>query len=137
MSAGSFHIDTSQWPIAIHRVEGALSNQQIDAYVDAGTTLLLRGERHVVILDTTRMGRFTAYARARSAQWQQTYRNELERYCLGTAYVVPSPLLRFIVMTVLLVGKLPTPYVVCDSIEEAMTWCRERLADAELRAPEP
>ena len=124
---GSFRVDTSQWPLVVHSVDGTLDDAQIDAYADAGTAVLMRKERHAVIFDLRSIGRTSAYARRRNQQWQQQYRAELEQWCSGIAYVIPSPLIRYITMTVLLVGRPPTPYRVCSTMDEATAWVRERL----------
>ncbi len=125
---GSFTMDASQWPLVIHTVEGTLDEAQLDDYVNQGTAFLLRREPHVVVIDLTGMTEFSAYARSRSAAWQKEYREELKQYCRGTVYVIRSPLLRFAAMTVLLTGRLPTPYRVCETREEALVWARERVA---------
>ncbi|MBX3187130.1 MAG: hypothetical protein KF819_08950 [Labilithrix sp.] len=127
---GSISIDTSKWPIVVHTADGTPSNEAIDDYIREATDILLRGEPHVTVLDARRVGKATAYTRARSREWLRERRPELASYCLGAVYVVGSPLLRFVVMTVLVVARLPMPYRVCEELEEGMAWARERLAHA-------
>ncbi len=124
---GSFRVDDSHWPVVIHSVDGVLDDAQIDGYAAAGTEVLLRRQPHVVIIDVRAMGRVSAYGRARNAGWIKQYHAELTQYCLGTAYVIRSPLLRFITMTVLLVSRLPTPYTVCETLEDALAWSEKRM----------
>ena len=124
----SFKVDTSMWPIVVHEVEGTLTDALLDAYVLEATAVFLRSGKHVTILDISQMGSASAYARSRSSAWFREQRANLETSCLGLAYVIPSPLLRFITMTVLLVISLPTPYVVVQNRAEAVAWARKRLA---------
>jgi hypothetical protein len=124
---GSYSVDASAWPLVVHTVEGALEDDQIDAYVKAGTEVLLRRAPHAVILDIRKVGRISAYGRARNAQWQQQYRAELKAWCVCTAYVSANPLVRFITATVLLVGRPPMPYRIFPTIEEGADWAQERL----------
>ena len=124
---GSWRIDTTAWPVALHTVEGTLSDEEIDAYVAEATTQLMRGERHVTIMDARNFGRVSAYTRARSMHWQRDHRQQLATFCAGAAYVLSSPLMRFMAMNLLFLVRPPTPYLICGTVEEALDWARERL----------
>lgn len=124
---GSWTMDRSEWPLVVYAVEGNLSNEELDAFVlDAGQDLA-RGERYAVVFDTTKLGAVSAYMRSRSIQWQRAHTQELAWHCVGTVYVLASPLLRFVAMTVLMVTRLPTPLKVCERVDEAKSWALERL----------
>jgi hypothetical protein len=128
--SGSLQIDTSRWPIVVHTTEGSPSDEQFDAYIREATELLLRGEPHVAVMDSSRLGRASAYARVRKKQWLEQYERELRHACLGTAFVLSSPVARFAAATILLVRPFPTPYVVCSTLEEGMAWAGQRLSGA-------
>lgn len=121
-------MDASQWPIVIHSVEGVLTDQELEGYIDEATRVLARGGPHATVMDASRIGKVSAYMRARSVQWQREHEALLRANCVATAYVLTSPILRFIAMTVVLVTRLPTPLRVFGTVEDAMTWSRERLA---------
>jgi hypothetical protein len=120
-------VDTSAWPVVIHRVWGSLSEAAVDAYIEQADAVLARQERHVAILDARQTGSVTAYTRSRSMQWIRLNAEALKAHCVATVYVVESPVVRFIVMTTLLVSRLPTPIRVCSTIDEALTWANQRL----------
>ena len=124
----SLHIDTSHWPIVIHTTVGSPTDAQFDAYIREATELLLREGPHVAVLDSTRLGRPSAYARARKKDWLEQYGNALRQSCLGTAFVLSSPVARFAAATILLVRPFPTPWVVCATLEEALVWARQLLS---------
>lgn len=124
---GAWEVDTSRWPIVIHAVDGALTDQELEAYLREATLVLERGEKHVAIMDGTKASWVSARVRNSARTFQQTNRELLGRVCIGTVYVVPSAVLRFVVMTILLVGQLPMPYFVCETREEAIAWAEERL----------
>jgi len=128
--SGTFRVDESRWPIAVCTLEGDLDETQLDAYVTEGTRLLERGEPYVVIIDVSRLGQASAYARARHKEWSDTNREKLRTRCLGSAFIMTSPLLRFITMTAMLVSPSPMPYAVCESVDEALEWAKGRLAAA-------
>ncbi|MBX5482281.1 MAG: hypothetical protein IRZ16_10660 [Myxococcaceae bacterium] len=125
---GSWRVDTSSWPIVVHSMEGTPGHEEIEAYIREATAVLYRREPHVVILDASRMGKVSAHLRARTRQWQTEHRDALRSWCLGTAKVLVSPLTRFIAMTVLMVNPLPTPWTVCESLDEARAWAADLLA---------
>jgi hypothetical protein len=123
-------IDTSQWPIVIHAVEGSLNDRQIDDYLREATALTQRPEAYVAIMDASRIGSVSAYMRARITEWQRQHRATVNERCLGVVYVLSSPLLRFVTMTILLVTGLGVPYVVCATRDEALAWARGRASEA-------
>ena len=126
--SGSFRIDDSRWPIAVITVEGTLADAEVDAYVEAGTALLARGEPYVVVIDLRAMSSVSAYARARNTQWAAAHREQLQRSCRGSVFVITSPLLRFVTMTALLLAPLPMPYAVRRDLDEALVWAEVQHA---------
>jgi hypothetical protein len=125
---GTYAKDLSRWPIAILRVEGTLDDAQIDAFGADGAEMLSRRERYAVVFDLSAMGVPTAYARGRSLQWQKDQYEALGQYCVGTVYVMPSPIVRFISMTIFMLARPPSPFRVCEGIDEAITWAEQQLA---------
>jgi hypothetical protein len=73
------------------------------------------------------MGLVSAYARARYTRWAEDNSEALRKYCRGAAYVMTSPLLRFVTMTLFLVVPLPMPYAVCKDVAEATAWARKQV----------
>lgn len=131
---GSFSVDKSKWPIVINTVEGTVTDAQLDEWMEDATAVLLRGEKYVAVMDASRIGQVSAYTRKRSREWQRRYREQMRANCLGTAYVLRSPVVRFVAMTVLMVTQLPMPYTVCGTLEEALAWAEQRLVDGGVRA---
>lgn len=127
----AWQVDRTPWPIVIHTFEGNLTDAQLDDYVNEATTVFLEGGPHVTILNAIQMGSVSAYGRARCVAWFKAHRAQLAKSCLGLAYVIRSPLIRYMTMTVLLVVSLPMPYAVCETQEEALAWARKRVARPE------
>jgi hypothetical protein len=122
-----WRIDTSAWPLVIHEVEGTLSDEQYDSYLREATALKEREGTYVAVLDASKVGGVSAYARVRFAEWQRTNREFLNARCLGMAFVIQSPLMRFVNMSILLVTGLAVPYKVCATRQEAQAWAERRL----------
>lgn len=127
----TWKVDTSNWPVVVHTVEGHLTTEEADAYIADANRVFERRARHAVVLDSSRSSTGSAEVRARSQRWLTEHRKELHQYCAGIALVLPSPVLRFVAMMVLVVARPPSPYVVCETLPEALEWARRQLASAE------
>jgi hypothetical protein len=125
--SGSYRADESAWPVVVYTFEGPLDDAQVDAYAVDGTRLLERREPYAVVVDVQGLGHVSAYARSRYTRWAKDNAEALHEHCRGAAYVMPSPLLRFVTMTLFLVVPLPMPYAVCKDLDEAMAWAKKQL----------
>ena len=123
-----WRVDTAHWPQVVYWVDEAATEADVDAFIAAANEVLQRREPYVAILDASQLKRASPPLRQKAVEWQKAHRNELAAHCLGTAFVLSSPIMRFITMTVLLLTDLPTPWRVCASVEDAMGWGRELLA---------
>jgi hypothetical protein len=65
--------------------------------------------------------------RQRLASWIQQHRALVERYVTGSAFVSPSPRLRFILSTIIVIEPMPIPYRVTATLAEARAWTRASL----------
>jgi hypothetical protein len=121
--------DEALWPIVVHRTVGIPTDGQIDAFIARADHLLARQVAHVVIFDNTAAGRASPYMRKRSMDWLKANQTALTKYCLGTALVIRSPALRFVMSTVMLVVSQPVPHDVFATLGQAVGWARERLEE--------
>jgi hypothetical protein len=126
---GTFHVDESRWPIVVYTLEGALDDAELEAFVEHGRRQLDRGQPYVVVIDGSRVGPVSAYARFRGVQWSKDNYDKLRTLCKGSALVITSPLLRFIAMTLWMLAPMPMPYAVCENLDEALAWAKARLAE--------
>jgi len=126
---GAIRVIEQHWPIVIHRSEGDPTPEQVDAYVRVATELLLRGERHVVVIDATALARVSAYSRISKKEWMRRYEADLRRHCAGIALVLSSPWLRFVSATMMLISPFSIPYRVFQTVEEGMEWGRQCLEE--------
>jgi hypothetical protein len=121
-------VDRSRAPIFVVTVEGKPSDGDITAFLEALATLLAEDVRGLLVVDALRAETPSPEQRRRMGEWMRLHRAELARKSLGTAYVFPGALFRFVLSTVFLVQRPPSPYMVTGSLDEALTWARQRLA---------
>ncbi|MCC6875996.1 MAG: hypothetical protein IT378_16935 [Sandaracinaceae bacterium] len=128
MAVDGITTSLDEWPIVVHTTVGIPSEQDVRAFVERADALLLRRERHVVVFDNSQAGRVPSYLRDASTEWLARNRDALERHCAGSALVLRSPALRFVMSTVLLVSSHAVIKEVFGTREEAMAWARRTLA---------
>lgn len=127
MSTGRIRILTDAWPLVVHVSEGTASDAEIDAYIQAATEVLLRGEPHVAVMDASALALATPYARARKKAFLAENGELLRAHCRATALVLTSPLARFAAATVMLVRPFPTPYRIFANLQDAQAWALAQL----------
>jgi len=53
----------------------------------------------------------------------------IERYLAGTAYVIPTAVLRGVLRAVFALQDQPSPYTIVGSMDEARAWVQGQLDD--------
>jgi len=124
---GSFTHDASLWPLVLLRLEGTMSDQQLDAFFAHGHATLLRRERYVSIFDLSRLTLPSPEQRQQQARWMKEHESLLREFLLGTAFVVTSPFVRMTLSLLFHLTPTPAPYVVVPSVDSGIVWAAARL----------
>jgi hypothetical protein len=61
------------------------------------------------------------------AQWLKENKKLMQEYCVGTAYIIPSIVIRNVLKAIFAVQEQPVPYLVCKTMSEAKMWTSEQL----------
>jgi hypothetical protein len=118
-------VDTSRWPLVLLTHAGAPDLAQMQEHLrEIEETVLARGSRFVQIIDQ-RQAELPAGQRAEIAEHQRRMDEAYKRNCLGEAYVV-SARNRGAMVAVFWQAQPPYPYVLVDTMEEALTWAVRR-----------
>ena len=125
--------DESHWPIVVHETIGIPDDACVDAFIRRADFILSRREPYVVIFDSRRAGRATAYMRKRNLEWLRVNESLLAEHCVGLAMVLSSATLRFVMSTVMLVWRQPVPYEIVSDLNAAIVWGEERLVAGDTR----
>jgi hypothetical protein len=79
-----------------------------------------------------------------TAQWpivqtvwdgEQTVEADVRKFSICSALIAPSTAFRFVLSTVFLVKKMDTPYHVCATFDEAMSFCRNEALKRKVTLP--
>jgi hypothetical protein len=123
--------DDALWPLLVLRYVGLPTTAQVERSLEELTRHLERGQRFVLIMDSTRVtGMGPAEQRHLQADWLKRHDARLRELALGGAFVITSPLVRLGMSVVVHLKPLPAPYVVTASFADAARWAAERLRDA-------
>ena len=61
------------------------------------------------------------------AQWLKDNEKLIQKYCVGTAYIIPNLVIRNVLKAIFTFQKQPVPYLVCKTMSEATIWTSEQL----------
>jgi len=129
---GPFTHDDSLWPLVLVRLEGAVSDPQLDAFFAHGHATLLRRERYVSIFDLSRMSLPPPEQRQRLARWMKEHDPLLREFLLGTAFVLSSPFVRMALSLLFHLTPTSAPYVVVPTVDSGIVWAAARLDQSGL-----
>lgn len=120
--------DESRLPLSIVTYRGLASMVEFEAFIARVDGWLTNGQRYALVFDASRADVPTALQRRRLAEWTASHRKDLARLCVGTAFVITSPLIQGAFTAVLWLQPLPYPHQVVATRKEGEAWCRKQLA---------
>lgn len=123
------------WPVVLHTFEGNLSESEFDCYIDRLDAILGRKRSYVTVVDTTPVGLTSRLQRSKQADWIKRNTENLKNTSLGTAFVIASPVVRALLSAMLWIQPLPHPYVVTETLADALLWSCRQLQTAGVQIP--
>ena len=126
--------DSSNWPLVFIRFEGSQTVEEVDAHFDRTAVIHARKQPWVSVAFMNGYGRDPRVLR-RVAYWMKQRAEPTRKYCVATAMIAPSAGFRFVLGAVLLIQPISCPYVVCGTLDEALSFVRKKAAERALRLP--
>ena len=120
-------VDDSEWPIVVVRYTGSASADDIASYCARMDGLLARCLAHAVLVVADRSALASVARRRELTDYVIRRSDEIRRFQVAIAYVIPTPIVRGILFSLFAVVAQPTPYVVVATEEEARAWLQGRL----------
>ncbi len=130
---GTVAFDESTWPVVIMRCPVSLSKDSPREIVHGLERILSRRDRFVLLIDTTLVKAIPDAAwRKALSDWANDpdTQRKTGRYSLGTALIMPSPMVRGIFTAISWVVKHPSPQYAARNMADAVSWCCEQVARA-------
>jgi hypothetical protein len=132
---GSIEIDESHWPLVIHTLVGRPTTEMVEALIGRLDKIHAKNQRFVCLINI-RLNRPDFAHVARLGSWTKSNQELSRRWNAGSAIVLGSPAMRFIMSAFYLVAVPPSPIKVFEEPEQAKTWLRLRMTEEKMRVPE-
>ena len=129
-------VDEREWPLLVVRWgTESPTDEQFQAYLDHYAALLGRGQRYAIVFVTEPSAPMTKSKHAKlQATWMKEHYDELQKFCVGSAFVLPSPVMRGVLKAILAMQGMPVEYVVVSDEASGMEWAKSRMAKEGVRA---
>ncbi len=123
--------DDSRFPVVFVRFTGATAtDENFQAYLDQLHGAYQRRQPFTYLFDATDASLPGFKYQKMQADWLKKNEQLMKEYCQGTAYVIPSAMVRTILRGIFSLQKQPVPYAILPGKEEATEWCEERMQPA-------
>jgi hypothetical protein len=130
---GTLTFDESAWPLVVSVCPASLAKDSAVAIADEFERILAKKDRFALIVDTTPVKSVpdAAWRKAITA-WANDpeIRLKTERYNVGTALIMPSPLSRGIYTALGWIWKPASPQHASSTMADAVGWCSDALVNA-------
>jgi hypothetical protein len=133
VTGGSLTFDETAWPLVVTVCPESLAKDSAIAIADEFERILTKKERFALIVDTTPVKSVPdAGWRKAITAWANDpdVRFKTERYNVGTALIMPSPLSRGIYTALQWIWKPASPQQATPTRADAVIWCCEKLVKA-------
>ena len=130
-------VDERAWPLVVFRFRGQVSLEELNVYLARQDVLLARNELTVSLVLTEEVKLWETPVLRRQAEWIKHNQEHMRRYSLGAALVIHSPIVRGMLKAILWIQPMPQPHAVFSTVEDALRWLRERVAQANARIAVP
>lgn len=123
-------IDSSQLPVVTVTFTGEKStDKNFQEYLDGVERCYDDRQTIAIIFDASKAAIPRLSDQKKQASWLNQHWKLMQNYCLGTAYVIPSPAIRAVLKMIFSFQNQPVPYKIVSKMEEAHEWVRELQQD--------
>jgi hypothetical protein len=119
---------TDQFPVVLVTFTGEKPTPVTFAqYLQDVRNCYSKGEKLTLIFDATHVG-FPGFTYQKiQAEWLKVNESLMKEYCMGTAYVIPSVVIKWALNLIFFLQSQPVPYIVCANLDEARQWAQQQL----------
>lgn len=135
MASTGIRIDDRHWPLVVVTFEEAVSDEAFETYLAGMHRCLARGEPHGYLVDARKGTMISGPQRAAQSAWLKRHEVDIKRYSVGTAVVLRSAALRFVLSAMYLLQAPITPTESFGTVDEAHAWLATTFSRAGLMLP--
>ena len=121
-------IDSSKFPL-IHVIftGNDATDENFTLYLDELKAIYNKQNKIAIIFDASKAIIPGINYQKLQAKWLKDNEELMVNYCLGTAYVIPSLIIRNVLKAIFTFQKQPVDYSVCKNEKEAIEWVNKKL----------
>jgi hypothetical protein len=127
-------VDASYWPLVVATFDGQQTDEDLEYYIARMDEVHARRQPFVALTVARSYANNFGHVR-RLGAWAKTTVSIQKEFCRGAAIVVPSSSGRFLISSFLLIFVPPFPMVVLEDMRTALSWVKQRLAEANMLVP--
>jgi hypothetical protein len=122
-------VDSSEFPLIRVQFTGEkATDENFPLYLKEVEATYDRENRIGILFDATHATFPGLKYQNMQAQWLKDNQQLMQKYCAGTAYVIPNTLIRNVLKAIFALQKQPVPYRVFGEVSEAEEWLQVQLA---------
>jgi hypothetical protein len=122
------------WPFVLTKFDGEQTSAELEAYIKRMDAVHARKERYVGISFLKRYARDRPQVE-RIGRWVKDTEEVTRTYCLAAGMINDSTGFRFLLSAVFLIKRMPCPYQVCATFDDAVTFVRKEAGTRGLVLP--
>ena len=105
-----------------------VTNKMVDDYLETmGKQISEVSEPIVLVSDVSESQVLSSKHRIKIANFIKSHSDVLKRNVIALVYVMPSPILQFVLNAIYVVNRPPIKYKVVSRFEHAINWSKEKL----------
>lgn len=121
-------VDSTEFPLIRVQFTGEkATDENFPVYLKEVEATYDRKNRIGILFDATHATFPGLKYQKMQAQWLKDNQQLMQKYCAGTAYVIPNTLIRNVLKAIFALQKQPVPYRVCGEVSEAGEWLGTQL----------
>lgn len=114
-------IDDKDFPILlITYAEFEPDDETFESYLKDMNELYTKYSKFILVFDASKSKYLSSKLRIRQGKWINEHYSQIQRECLAQIFVVPNAMVKMLFQGILLVTKMPVPYYVETTVENAM-----------------
>lgn len=125
-------MEDKHWPLVVVTFDGTPSPPAFGAFLARMEAFLARRERHAYLLDGRQASMLGTSELRLQTDWLGRFKTELKAHSAGTALVVSSATVRFVLSAIYLVQPPVAPTESFGTVDEAYAWLSKRMRDEKL-----
>ncbi len=134
-NAAGIHLDKTHWPLAVATLEGRPTADDLESFLRGLDDIHSKGERFFM-LTHMRVYRPDMSQVTRMGAWAKNNQERTRRWCAGSAIVLGSPTMRFVISAFYLIAVPPCPMTLFDDPMGARSWLRQKMGEEKMPIPE-